>query len=326
MKKGILMTTGTNFEGFVVDQYLDVISEEIIFKNSFMKKFLGSIGDIISSYNILDCEMMGATKLIANGKKYARERFEKKVEEMGGNAALGVRFESTFGTEVIRIAISGTAVQISPDIIKLTEKRFKIQVSKINTKEIRVPSLDFYSVENHKTLSLCLYDTNETDITGVKCDVILCTDFKDFYVLKDQLFTNFTESVGNYKNSELLPCVIPDEIAKSIHHAGIVVKKYIIGKEVHEIKNAEIESYEEFMTGMNSALKKEDLLQLVAEAELKSSTKEIYDYLVICKAEGLNIFTDEFMARMEKQIEIERLYGNITESTIRILKDYIEAL
>lgn len=45
MEDKMLLTTGNNFEGYYIDEYIDVISDKVIFRNSFFKQAVASVRD-----------------------------------------------------------------------------------------------------------------------------------------------------------------------------------------------------------------------------------------------------------------------------------------
>lgn len=109
----LMLTTGSGFDGYTVEQYIDVFCEEIIFKNAFWNRVGAAFEDLGNTLSFKDREMTGAGELISNAREYTMQRFKEKAARLGANAVLGVEFESSFGSEIVRVAISGTAVRIA---------------------------------------------------------------------------------------------------------------------------------------------------------------------------------------------------------------------
>lgn len=109
----LLMTTTNNFEGYKSEKYVQVVSEEIVFKNSFMKRWEAGLEDLGNAFSFKQTEMSGASELIANAREYILDKYKRKVVKLGANAVVGVDFESSFGSDIVRVAIFGTAVIIS---------------------------------------------------------------------------------------------------------------------------------------------------------------------------------------------------------------------
>ena len=110
----LLLTTGPGFDGYKVVKYLDIISAEIVFKNSFMNILSAGFDDFVSSFSFREREMSGVGRLIDNAKTYVMGRFREKAVNLGANAVLGIDFETTFGSDVVKVSVNGTAVCIDP--------------------------------------------------------------------------------------------------------------------------------------------------------------------------------------------------------------------
>ena len=108
----LYMTTGSLFDGYIVEKYIDVICEEIIFKNSFFKQLAANLDDLGSALSFQEREMTGANNLISRARGILMEKFRLKAARMGANAILGIDFETSFGSDVVRAAVNGTAVVI----------------------------------------------------------------------------------------------------------------------------------------------------------------------------------------------------------------------
>ncbi|MBR3392667.1 MAG: heavy metal-binding domain-containing protein [Firmicutes bacterium] len=110
----MMLTTGNSFDGYTVEKYIDVISEEVVFKNSLGKQLGAGIDDLINSLSFKERELTGTSELIANARKYAMEKFKRTAAEVGANAVLGIDLESSVGSDIVRVAIFGTAVIVIP--------------------------------------------------------------------------------------------------------------------------------------------------------------------------------------------------------------------
>lgn len=110
--KGMMLTTGSTFEGYTVTKYIDVICEEVIFKNSFTNQITAAIENFVDSFSFRETELSGSGELISRARAYVKEKFCRKVASLGANAALGIEFESSIGADIVRVSISGTAVII----------------------------------------------------------------------------------------------------------------------------------------------------------------------------------------------------------------------
>lgn len=108
----LMLTTGIGFDGYVVTEYIDVICEEVVFKNGLGKRFGAGIEDMIAGLSFHDAELTGTTGLIGDARKHTLYKFKQAAARIGANAVLGIDFETSFGADIVRVAVSGTAVKI----------------------------------------------------------------------------------------------------------------------------------------------------------------------------------------------------------------------
>ena len=64
----LILTTGGTVEGYKVVKYLDIISCEVVFKNSFMNSISAGVEDFFRSLSFREQEMSGAMELIDRAK------------------------------------------------------------------------------------------------------------------------------------------------------------------------------------------------------------------------------------------------------------------
>jgi uncharacterized protein YbjQ (UPF0145 family) len=108
----MILTTGSLFDGYHVEKYIDVICEEVVFKNSFKNRISAGLDDIGNMFTFQETEMSGSGALIARAREYVKEKFRHKAAMMGANGVLGIEFESSIGADIVRVAVFGTAVVI----------------------------------------------------------------------------------------------------------------------------------------------------------------------------------------------------------------------
>ena len=108
----VMLTTGPNFEGYRITKYLDIVYEDIVFKNSLANRISATFEDLVNSLSFEETEMTGTNSLIARARTVVLEKFKYAVALAGGNAAIAVDFENSIGTDIIRVAVFGTAVFI----------------------------------------------------------------------------------------------------------------------------------------------------------------------------------------------------------------------
>ena len=108
----IILTTSSHFDGYRVTKYIDIICEEVVFKNSFINRLSAGFEDLGNRLTFSETELSGSSDLIARARIYVKDKFIHKLVSIGANAALGIDFESSIGSEIVRVAIFGPAVHI----------------------------------------------------------------------------------------------------------------------------------------------------------------------------------------------------------------------
>lgn len=110
--ENLMLTTGSSFDGYKVVKYLDIISCEIVFKNSFLNTLSAGFEDFFRALSFKEKEMSGVTELIERAKGYVMSKFREKAIAKGANAVLGIDFETSFGSDIVKISVNGTAVVV----------------------------------------------------------------------------------------------------------------------------------------------------------------------------------------------------------------------
>ena len=111
-ERNFLMTTSNNFDGYVVERYIDIVCEDVIFKNSLKDRLSASLDNFVTALNFNETEYSGSSELIRNAREYVVKKIKNRAVKMGANAMLGIDFETSFGSAVVRVAVSGTAVLV----------------------------------------------------------------------------------------------------------------------------------------------------------------------------------------------------------------------
>lgn len=108
--RSLLLTTGSNFEGYRITKYIDVLCEEVVFKNSSLGQLSTNLENPRNAITFRARELTESSRFIADAREHAMGKFKKKAAELGANAVLGMAFESAVGAEIVRVSVFGTAV------------------------------------------------------------------------------------------------------------------------------------------------------------------------------------------------------------------------
>ena len=103
----MIVTTTNNIEGKQIEQYLGLVSGEVILGANVVRDFLASITDIIGGRS-------GTYESkLAEGRDMAVEEMVKKARNMGANAVVGVDLDfETLRDGMMMCIATGTAVKV----------------------------------------------------------------------------------------------------------------------------------------------------------------------------------------------------------------------
>ncbi len=103
----MIVTTTNSIEGKQIEQYLGLVSGEVILGTNVVRDFLASITDIIGGRS-------GTYESkLAEGRDMAVEEMVKKARNMGANAVIGVDLDfETLRDGMMMCIATGTAVKV----------------------------------------------------------------------------------------------------------------------------------------------------------------------------------------------------------------------
>lgn len=310
MSGKILMTTGFSFEGFSINKYIGVFSGECALGTGFLSSFGSDISDIFGTNS------KSYTNKLRQAKEYALEQLKEQTIQAGGNAVIGLSINYTmFSRDIIGVIANGTAVKIDEISLEHSDDMLIpiLQYNKNTT--FRPVAFRGHMVKNEYAFSAELFQDSEELITGILVDMKLVTVFEKVYELTDVAFTNFSLVNKSRSLSGYTILSLPCENITLLKNVTIITKKYIQNDVLVDISNLDLE--QELVSQEYRYAEKPPLYEL----EDLNSTKEIYEYLKDYM-EKYNQNEPELMEWLEKNVEIERIYGNLKQDAIMYIKNY----
>jgi uncharacterized protein YbjQ (UPF0145 family) len=104
----MLCTTTPNIEGKKIEQYLGVISAEVIIGANFLKDIMGGLRDFFGGRSAT------YEKVLDEARQKAMEELTERAQRIGANAVVGIDldFETVgSGGSMLMVIASGTAVK-----------------------------------------------------------------------------------------------------------------------------------------------------------------------------------------------------------------------
>ncbi len=108
-----LLTTGYDFQGYIIKKYLGIVSGETVLGTGFLSEFRASFSDFFGT------KSNSFEKKLEEAKTAATRKLISNSLSMGGNALIGVDFDYiTFSNNIIGIVANGTSVLIEKQLSK----------------------------------------------------------------------------------------------------------------------------------------------------------------------------------------------------------------
>lgn len=103
-------TTGYNFEGYKITQYLDLVTGATVLGTGFLSELSAEINDLLGTPSDLFSDKLH------QAKEYAQSKMVTNAVNIGANAIIGIDFDYiTFAKNMIGVTATGTAVIIEKE-------------------------------------------------------------------------------------------------------------------------------------------------------------------------------------------------------------------
>ena len=106
----MIFSTTNSLEGKTINQYLGIVSGEVILGANIFKDLFAGIRDIVGGRS-------GAyEKSLQDARSAAFTEIKEKAEKLGGNAVIGIDIDyETIGknSSMLMVSVTGTAIEIS---------------------------------------------------------------------------------------------------------------------------------------------------------------------------------------------------------------------
>lgn len=220
----MLATTGYNFEGYVIKEYLDVISTSVVLGTGIFSSFSASMADLTGTRS-----GMYEDKLEA-GRRKALAELKQRAQMLGGNAIIGIDIDyTTFGSDVLGVIANGTAVKVKRDDI-LNSDTISIPVLSCNTQlPFNICSVCFNTDKTENALFALLLKSysDKEKINALITDIELQNIFGDNIVLENVIFAVNQNAIDSFYSTEFVKTDIKDLRVDLLQKAYVSVKKII---------------------------------------------------------------------------------------------------
>ena len=323
MRSDIILTTGNGFDGYRIKHYLGIISKEIVFRSGFVKTLDATVTDIVGSFSFKDIELSGSTELIANAKSYLIAKFEEEVRKRGGNAALGIDFESSFGTGLARVAMSGTPVIIEEVVENkglygfATDGNNPIKFLSSNMINPFIPFiLEYNIIPGGIKTSLHIRKMAAGIIGDIQADLTFTNRFNDCCTVKNCCFLNLKEGKRNESSISWYYIDLPENIYCCLKSCVIHVKKYIYNGDLVEVSETKQINFDE----IEETSSVDDRI-ILDRLEQFDNTRQMLEYVKSIEFSLPEKLFNTLVETLQARWDIERMYGPNKKSTLAALEE-----
>lgn len=108
----MIITTTPSIEGYDIQEYLGLVSGEVMFKPSLLSSVKASVLNFLDSCSFSEKELSGSDEVMRKAREYADKKLRYAAYEKGANAVIGVDMETTIVDSIMQVTIYGTAVVV----------------------------------------------------------------------------------------------------------------------------------------------------------------------------------------------------------------------
>ncbi len=102
-----LVTTSSTLEGYVIDEYLGVVSGHVVIGPGFFSSFNATMADWTGSEADIYTDKLDTAQIVA------QKRAIQKAIQLGGNALIAIDIEhTTFFRDLMGVVVTGTSVKV----------------------------------------------------------------------------------------------------------------------------------------------------------------------------------------------------------------------
>jgi len=140
------LTTGYEFQGYYITDYLDVIFDEILVGLGFGKSIISGFDNMLSS--LTGSEATAMIDKLNDVKYQLRDRVIAKANKLGANGMIGIDFESSKLGDLIMVSMTATAVKIDKIVNPLPTTQRDMDLANDLAKQAKLEEAKRQQLEN----------------------------------------------------------------------------------------------------------------------------------------------------------------------------------
>ena len=335
-----MMTTSNGFDGYYVQKYCGIVTNETIFRSGIVSSVSANIKNFVSTLTFKDTEFKGSMELIEKAKEFLLDGFRTKAYSLGANAILGIDFETSLGENICRVSVSGTAVIIAPNAAVIVEKdvdrKYCLPVKASNMNDPFLLNYLYLTPGKEGAMISCeLKSFTQEEIGDLSAKVVLYNKFEDSFEIPNICFINMRKKKEGtylrgsakafYESGDMYCTEIPVHILAALSYCKVSVRKYFIGSRLFEPETLELaEVKEKSIDQIPEQIQMYSLDDLFKQFSEMKSASEMSRFLESVEDKvDADIYSKLYRCLLQN-ISFERNYGADPKSTIISMKNLLE--
>lgn len=360
----IMLTSGFNFEGYEIKEYLGFVSGQTALGSNFFKGLAAGVTEMS------DAESEKLTSKLEQANDLAMDKLKKVALERGADAIIGLELNYTqFANNSVGTIASGTAVKLEEKADEEHIIKKELYVSNYYNRLVPRPVKVILSGSSKSvSISTWFFNYNMDDIKAIRADVELTNLYEEKLLLKN---LDFVFEKGNVSliEANAIECKLPAKDILLIKDSKVIISKYVTSRGVYACNDLPInvsmplhrlsalkekrgiDAVEKYRTdGMiwtcncgyvNEAGSEECVVCGRKQEEMKSTSKfnpdemlakmqtkeyviEIKDVLMEYIKDIDNQYRMELLEIMESGIQYEKTRGNMKDTVIEKVEKVFE--
>lgn len=316
----MLITSGYDFEGYRITEYLDFCSGECALGTGFLSSLGAGFADLLGRKSDMYSDKLNEAKNIA------LEGLKKNAVLCGANAIIGVDVDfTTFSSDIMGVVASGTAVKIEPVSEMANFPEIVLSVNNFNPSlPIRPTELKLYISHSGIYASVLLFDVSENNVDHVDADLTFGTLFGDDIECSHVYFTGFSKN-NKRRISKPVAIDLPANEVDVLKNVTIRIKRYIDNEAVVIAEDKNL-----FITEVNEAdgssnLYGNSLEEFIDRIQTFTKFEDIYNFAMEFNKSHDNILSPEFIEFLDKKSKFERMYGSRGTNAVKDVENYLKS-
>lgn len=317
----MLITSGYEFDGYRITQYLDFCSGECAMGTGFLSSFGANLADFLGKNSTL------YESKLSKAREHALKQLIASASSLGADGIIAIEMNYTvFSADIMGVTANGTAVKIEKIAESRTYPANTLNVKNFNPDlPIKPVNMQITPQNDNCSAVLTITDIMQNNISAMSCDVEFTTMLDDYYCFENLPFYDFRlipDSVCRDKTSASVPVSLPPEQVGILKSIRVTIRKYcdfgaVVIPEVNDVEwQSNTDSKEINGTEKDGGSEIPFSIQFKLTIKEMKTAKEIYEYCVEYDNINRGVIPSELIENVKAMAVKERLYGNMYDECI----------